>query len=156
MRKYYSSISLLPIWNWNKIHETQNLNFLLLKDDYTQDIEEARKKTFEIYPYLIDAWRMIYNEFLSKYGLPKEYIRFLNAQEKICLLRLDAYLTGDKTKLTFAEIEAVKLKNLTNEKRAGDFMSSVIAIERKIGNFMDEKTISVDKFYAHLFDLKNG
>ena len=135
---FYSSIFDLPVWNWNKIHETGNLNYL-----YT---DEERYK-FEIFKAnLEDVWLDLLQEYFDRYGLPKKLARKFKIKKRLVALRCQFVLTGDRSLLNeIALLEGdLKMMNPRDGAKSIDFNKFMWDLRLASGfDRLDPKKMSV-------------
>ena len=62
----------------------------------------------------LEAWNLIYDGYLKLYGLGKLNLKYLKAMQKRALNELDYVITGDRFKLTLAEMEERQLETMLN------------------------------------------
>jgi len=136
----------LPQWNWNKIHETGNYAYLLQRKSY-RNIEEDHSEK------LIEIWHQIYDEFLEEFGFSKEYLELLEVKKRIAQMQLQYIQTDDRNVLTMIDIEEMDLKNKF-DKEGMRYEAVVMAIEKRQGMPIDEKTITVYKYNNYIRNLK--
>ena len=97
----YGSIDDLPMYNWKKIHDTDELKWLFVNKQEIEnnDLLEAR-------------WAAIYDEYLNEFGLSDEYKEILNVKRKIANLQADYIIKGDRLMLNYINIEKNALESL--------------------------------------------
>jgi hypothetical protein len=144
--KHYSSIDDLPIFNWNKVHETGELKYLLHDPG-------KKLKTAEL-NQLPKIWESIYDEFIQKVGLSESYLEILESERKIALLQIEMAETGDNNIQTFIEIDQVRLERKQNEMPEGDFYQLKSFLEKKQGHPIDIRKCSVIEFYSYIKTLE--
>ncbi len=144
--KKYSSIDDLPMFNWNKIHETNELKWLFnnkVEIDNTVELEEL--------------WGTIYDEYLQEFGLSKEYKEILAAKRKIANLQADYIIKGDRVILNFINIEKNALESLYDNTKGGStFRDSLVHLEKMQGIKINTKEITVADYYNYLRSIKKN
>lgn len=144
-RKCYASIDTLPVYYWNKIHETENLSFLFREDVFSLHRRKPNKLTSVALAYL---WRQILNEYIEAFGFDKQIIRQFRIEKEIALLKCEMILNKNKKLLTEIEIKKKELENVkkfTGEK--SNLFQTILALN-KFGYNINEFTTSVRKFYT--------
>lgn len=138
----YDSIDELPIYNWIKCHEAGSTIYVYRLESYANRYETTESKT---------AFEKIYRQFFVKYGLTSEFKEYLEAKKKVLLKKLDAYLTDNKSLLTFVKIEEAEIKQKyeSNIKEV-DYWNMVASLEEALGFQIDVHKMSVESFYNHL------
>lgn len=147
--KHYSSIDDLPIYNWNKIHETGELKYLL--HDYSRKITTAQLNQ------LPEIWRMIYDEYIQRFGIGETSMAILDRERRIAELQIERIETGDENIQTFIEIETVALdrKKAETEYLKVDFYETKAYIEKHLGFMINPKICTVVEFYNYIKTLEN-
>ena len=102
------------------------------------------------------AWEHVYDEYIEIFGLNKLYERMLKAMHKKTLAELDYVLTGDRFKLTEAEIQEQELKNLTDNKGNGmSIQQCLIHISKWIGYWLDMKKLNTHEYFLILQEFES-
>jgi len=133
-RRCYHSIEDLPVLIWFKIHETNDLT-LLYKGFKTGFINLDR------------VWADIYNEYIKRIGLNKEYIAYLDTLKKIGIMECDCVIAPTPIKRVTLAIEREKLNEKTTLK--GGSYNEIIAQVSKQQGFPVWKC-SVFEFYSYI------
>lgn len=143
--KHYDSLDA-PVFIWNKVHETQDLTWLLVK---------KQKVSSRIMAKLEAAWEKIYNEYLRDIGASEQFIAIKRKEISIAMRKLKLIQTGDRTQLTWIEIEQEELEAMRQEASRGSFGKTKIAIEVQLLKFqMNPHTTSIREFYEYLKMMK--
>lgn len=140
----YDDLEVLPVWNWNRVHETGDLKYLLL--DERQEVPASAHR----------VWLKLNQQYMNLFGITKKYKDYLRLKKEIALLEMDAFLKNNKTLNLFADVKREKMRELFE---AGDnvtFTESVGAVERYMGFQVDVRTTSVAKFYTYLKMIKGN
>ena len=146
LEKVYSSIDDLPQWNWEQIHKTGNLAFIKELKSYRK-IKEDKSATLQ------QLWEDIYNEYLTEFGLSKQYLDLLERKKKLARLKNEFILTDDRSLLNFIKIEQMEL-DASFDKGAGmSFESVVIGIEKIQKVNIKIKEITVYEYNNYLRTL---
>lgn len=147
--KYYDSIDFLPIINWQKIHETSDVSWLLIS---------KRKPTRREQKKLSDTWEAIYNEYIKIFGLGDSFIRILEKRIQIEQLRLKMVYKQDPSIQTFVDVEREKLKLLENANNTSkqDIYRVKSSIEKVMGIRISMSETSVREFYSYLKYIQDG
>ena len=134
--KYYQSIEEIPLFNWQKCLEgdVKYVN-LQTKDDSSNQ----------------EAFNKLYDEFLQKRGVNKEYKKYLDILKKKAMLQCEFLITKDDFKLTQIEIEDAKIVSLQKGSEEGlSIDKTLIYLGKWLGYRLDWKIISVSEFYSIL------
>jgi len=143
----YKDIDEMPIYNWNKIHETGDLRYLL-HDKCKVELYENR--------FLLKRWKKLYEQFVSRFGFSDEFLSILELEKNIALLKIEKAERGDENIQTFIEIDEIKLQKkraeLGNVK--SDFFDIKAGVESNLGFHIDPKKCTVVEFYSYLKTIK--
>jgi len=141
----YQGIEDLPIYNWWKINETNELSWLLLNQELSYYADDKLLKPL---------WEKIFDEFIDTFGMPEKMRSILELKRDIQVLEWDIILTGDKSLQTFIDIKNFELQELLKEEKAQTNGQAKIYIEKYMGFRLDEKTLSVKDYYGYVNALK--
>lgn len=139
IKKFYESIEDLPLYNWSKINEGM-LEYLLI--DHSKKASEEE---------LNNAYNILYDDYILRLGLSKEYKKLLLVMKKKALYELDFIISEDKFYLTKIEVEEQKLKDLIKgEETSNQIEKTLIYLSKWIGYRLAIKEISTLEFYTIL------
>jgi hypothetical protein len=134
--KYYQSIEEIPLFNWQKCLEgdVKYVNLETKEDSGNQE-----------------AFNKLYDSFLQKRGVNKEYKKYLDILKKKAMLQCEFLITKDNFKLTQIEIEDAKIVSLQKGSEEGlSIDKTLIYLGKWLGYRLDWKIISVSEFYSIL------
>ena len=134
--RHYQSIEEIPLFNWQKCLEgdVKYVNLETKEDSGNQE-----------------AFTKLYDAFLQKRGVNKEYKKYLDILKKKALLQCEFLITKDNFKLTQIEIEDAKIVSLQKTSEAGlSIDKTLIYLGKWLGYRLDWKIISVSEFYSIL------
>lgn len=143
----FKSIDEIPMYNWNKIHETGDLKYLL-HDNCKIEAYEFR--------FLLNRWKKIYQEFVDRFGFSDEFLSILELEKNIALLKIEKAERGDENMQTFIEIDEIKLQKKKAELNSikSDFYEIKAGVESSLGFHIDPKKCTVVEFYSYIKTLK--
>ena len=139
----YNSIEELPIWNWFKVFETKELNYLI-KNGTVNDEQ------------LSIVWRSLFAEYIDVFGIDESLSNYIKQEKRLVTLELEYAINKKGSDLFKIQIEREKIKEKDAKKVQGDYMKLVTNVESALKREINEKEMSVRKFYTYLKDLKNG
>ena len=96
------------------------------------------------------AWEAIYDSYLAKFGLGKDYMWLLDIQEELALAQLDFTISGERfaqNKIRHLEQEIIEFLERPVE---GDMDDTIVSIERFLKFRVDEKETTVLKFFKYI------
>lgn len=94
------------------------------------------------------AWDLIYNEYIKIYGLSKLNKRYLEALKKRALNELDFIISGDRFKLTLAEMEERQIETMLNNRGQNiTIEQSLIHLSKWLGQWINAKNITAREYF---------
>lgn len=138
----YESIDEMPVWNWFKVRDTQDLKYVYKDVDYS-------KKLF-IFDYTAIAYEKLVDQYTEKFVIGKEGQEKIEREKEVAIAFLEAIVSGDKVQMLLAkQLEAELLED--EEKHGENDLNRIVAVlEKHLSILIDVKTISVSKFYTHI------
>jgi len=133
----------MPVWNWNKIHETGDLKYLVIAEDY-KDIEGQNTED------MAGFWMELYQQYIDEFGVNKDYKRYMQKKQQLCASIADYIASGDKFKLNKINILNIDIKGMVNEKEPQKFGEVVAGVEKFFGFQIDPKALTVQKYYNYI------
>lgn len=138
MSNYYNSIDDMPIYNWRKCSEKEELQYCRI------DINKGTEQED------IEAWDIIYDSFLAEFGLGKDYKRILELQMQIAEAQCDFIINDDQFLRNRIKQLEIELNELLDKPVVNDMDTVIIHLEKWRGFAVDEKNTTVRKFYKLL------
>ena len=134
------------MYNWKKIHETDELKWLFVK-----------KVSIENNHELECLWSKIYDEYLIEFGLSQEFKEIIAQKKKIADLQADYIIKEDRLLINNINIEKNHLKTLYETSKKGtSFRESLVHLEKMQGIKIRTKEITVADYYNYLRSIKNN
>lgn len=94
------------------------------------------------------AWEMIYNDYIQIYGLSKLNKRYLESLKKRAIAELDFVISGDRFKLTLAEMEERQIETmLSNKGQNITIEQSLIHLSKWLGQWLNAKTLTAREYF---------
>lgn len=142
--KHYTAIDEMPIYNWRKINETNDLRWLFPEG---KGMITPKKKTL-----LSEAWEKIFDSFIDTFGISKDFRRVLELRREIIVLKSKSLIYGDKSLNTMIKILNIELERLLKNTEAGVKTFSEVKgyIEKFMGFQLNERTTTVLDYYTYL------
>lgn len=138
--KFYASVDVCPMWNWNKVYSDGKFQYLLKNEK-----DKATDKEF------IEASDKLMDDFIKTFGTSKQYKKYLSLRFRIYNLKYDFIVTDNRqlaNKIAVLESELDGLKKLLFSGNKNDFEKQLIHIEKWFGMPLDLKNTTVKKFYT--------
>lgn len=130
--KYYQSIEEFPLFNWIKCNDGK-LEFVHLQRKITP-LNEVK-------------FIELYNQYLERFGLGKDYEKYIKLKKKLINLKLEFVKTGDASLLNQIDFEEARLKQLDPSKTQGmDIGQCLVHLSKWSGYWIDTKKITVVEF----------
>jgi hypothetical protein len=143
--KVYKSTAELPIHNWFRFEETQDVTWLLRAD----------RKAWKVNtPYLQKLAKKIAEEYFSKHVLKGKYLQYLKLKKKWAILIAQSIEHNDRAfemeaDLVNAEIEK-RFPQVKNQKKISN-QEAFLSLESFMDlGVLDAKKISVDEYYQRM------
>lgn len=143
--RYYNTIDTLPIFNYGKISELEDLRYLIIQPDYFELPTITEKETAELFK----AWEHINDEIINYVGISEDYKSILRIKKAIALMKVELITTGDKSLETLIELKQIELKNSYPQKK-NELDESIIYIESVLKIPVDVMTCSVKKYFSYI------
>ena len=143
--RYYNTIDTLPIFNYGKISELEDLRYLIIQPDYFELPKITEKETAELFK----AWEHINDEIINYVGISEDYKSILRIKKAIALMKVELITTGDKSLETLIELKQLELKNSYPQKK-NELDESIIYIESVLKIPVDVMTCSVKKYFSYI------
>lgn len=105
------------------------------------------------------AWMILYNDYLSNFGLPEAYTDYLKLRIKANKAWLDVYLKGQRFKKLKAQLYEAQAFSLISEDDDNQIEHiGVIAakLSRHYKFNIDPSQVSVRQFNSYIVGMKNG
>jgi len=147
---YYESIDELPIYNWRKINETNDLKYLLKQKC------GLTKKKFLI---LQQAWEKLYDNFLDTFGINDDFKKVMELKRDILVLKINMQMDKDPFIINFIEMKEVELNAIIKSGESGISFNEIKAhVAKFMGFAINEKETSTRDYYTYveLFKKENG
>ena len=133
----------MPIWNWNKIHETGDLKYLLIADDY-KDIEGQNTEENS------DLWMELYQQYIDEFGVHADYERLIKKKQQLTARIAEYIATGDRFKLNKIHITELEIKSMTDDKEPQKFHEVITTLDEFFNRDIDPKVLTVKKYYSYI------
>lgn len=143
---YYQSIDELPIYNWHKINQTNELEWLLRKKVLISDHQK------KILSNILD--RML-SEFIDTFGIPEKMREILDLKSEIFILRCQMALENNKFLQNFIDIAEWKLKQIIADDQTQSTTQVKVYVEKYLGFRLNERETTVKEFYEYIEAIKN-
>ncbi len=102
-----------------------------------------------------EAFCRIHDEYLTRYGLNKQYSQLLDVLKKKAQLELNYVQTKDKFSLTLLEIEEENLKiMISNNGQGVSIEQTLVHLSKFVGYWLRAKEITAGEYYTLLDEYK--
>lgn len=138
-RSVYKSIDEIPIWNWNKVNENKNLNYLY---------KDPSNHGFKAFPLeLEELWLDLNQELWDYFGITQTYKRYFALMKRKLILRSNYIITGDKFLLNEIWIIEQDIKRLFDTRVSERFTKTIWRLKMYSKIDFDPKKTSVQDYY---------
>lgn len=132
----------MPLYNWIKVTEDNDLKYVY------KDIDTRLNEGI-----LEQAWELIFDDYLKRYGLSKMYKRLLEVKKRKALLECEYVITRDKFNLTLIEMEERNLEQMLNNKGEGvSINTALVYLGKWVGYRLNPKELTTLEYFT-LMDL---
>ena len=101
------------------------------------------------------AWEMVYDDYINKFGLGKLYKKLLEAMIRKAKAELDFCISGNRLKLTTAEIEEQRIETMMRNKGSGMTISqTLIHLSKWIGHWLNIKELKTQEYFDLLSEFE--
>lgn len=138
----WKDLDEMPIFNWIKILETSDLNYIFISEGIIVNKTE-------------EHWLELQQEYIDEFGLDETYKQRLRLMELLKNLNLDFVITRDRFLLNLIKICEADIQILSAGKTI-KFYEMVDHVEKYKGFSIDPKKISVKSWYYSLKNMSNG
>ena len=138
---HYESIDDLPIYNWFRISESNNLKYLFHKQ---QDPTEKQKQKLQL------VWSNIYFEFLEVFGVPKKLQKIYSLKRDVIKMQTRVIVDGRKDLKAAIIIKEKELENLTKHENETIVNTVSAYVSKELGFKVDQHKTTVREFYEFL------
>jgi len=146
MTNHYTSITEIPIYNFDVLCKTGDFNYLL-KDGNSKLPEDLDE---------VALWSNIYNEFLDTFGLSKDFHKYLKLRAKATRLYKEALVDGKKHLVTFAKLADLQALDAIKTVEVGDLSTTSAALSKHLGFRINPMEIPVKEYYAYIHQPKDN
>lgn len=137
-KRYFSSIEDMLMFNWRRCLEHSELIYC------RKDLEDGTVNEDE------KSYELIYDSYIKEFGIGKDYEILLELKREKALLECDFVLTDDRFLLNRIRQIEFELEDLAEDKKGMDMDTVIIHLEKWRGFEINERTITVRKFYKLL------
>jgi len=131
---YYKYIDEMPLYNWRKCAKGEI--------QYSRkDLTKGNEKEDQEY------WLLVYDDYLSTFGIGKEYQSILDLKKEIALLQCEFVISGDNFLRNEIRRLENELKELTEKKAEVDTDEILIHLGKWQGFRVDQKNTTVKEFF---------
>ena len=134
---------MLPVWNWNQVHETGDLKYLLITDNY-KGLEDHNTEEMSA------LWMDLYQQYIDEFGINDSFKRYMQKKQQLCAKISEYIQTGDKFKKNKINILELDIKAMVDDKEPQKFGEVVAGVEKFFGFQIDPKVLTVQKYYNYL------
>jgi len=140
----YKNIDEFPVYNWFKCIDLKDYSYCLRvrKECTESELIECQNTFSELYAQYIDT-----------FGISTPLKDIIDLQNEILVLKIDKALTNDNTITSFIMLKELELADKLNVKQVKT-TSTTVMIEKYMKFALDEKQVSVLKYYNYLEAIK--
>ena len=146
--KTYTDIDSLPVWNYNKVKETNEYRYLLKLDDYS----ELPEFDFD----LSKIWEDINFQIIDTFGIGQKELMILHKIRDIQVMKIDFVLNKKRDLITRLNILQKQLEQLqkTDDKKQ-NFEEQVAILESHFKIPFDIFKMSIKRYLSYIKLFEN-
>lgn len=148
-KKHFTSLSMLPIWNFFKVKIDGQLIYLLDVPDYSET--KVSKEELED---LKKVWEKLDEEFIHRFAMNEEFINRCLIEKTILLLKLDEITSTDPFIKNRIKAEEMKLEEGQVSSGEFDIDKVVSMVEKYVGFQIDVFKTPVAKLYSYINQMQ--
>lgn len=139
----------LPIWNYWMLTKEGKLDYLLKEGSTLSNFKDQRSKQLK---QLAEAWEVISDEMNDVFVKDPDFVTSLIKEKDYIYKKIDATL--NPTALTKLKLQVAE-KDRESESEF-DYHTSIAILEKYLGFSIDDRKMSVKKYYTHLRLMKEA
>jgi hypothetical protein len=143
--KYYDNIAEMPIHNYFKLNETNEIKWLVEKKGIYGNTKEAIEK----------AITEIQQQIIDEFGIGESYAEILQLKQEIAMYKCDNAIEGTNFYNTFVNIKETELKAL-EEQKGTTKEEMQLHLTKFIGVKLNYKETSVKEYYTYIKKLNEN
>jgi len=137
----YTSIHNLPIFNWYKIHETNDLTYLLKNPKEKHSLN------------LAELWLEICDEYLTEFGTNEKQLEYIRLMKEATELYAKV-ANGERDKLTFAMLSDAKIQEIQSTFANYTFKDIYSDVQKMSNRYIDIYKESIYSFVCLINSFK--
>jgi len=145
--KYYDSADSLPIWNYWNITTKSDISYLLKEGELSGFMPQREKQLIE----LSKAWEKITDEMNDVFIKDPDFVSALIEEKDYIYKIIDAVI--DPNPLN--KFKAKVAKESFTKSPTFDYETSIAILEKYLGYGIDDRKMSVKRYYTHLRLMKS-
>lgn len=142
----YTSIDTLPLFYWDKVHETDNLSYLIRTKN--THIKKKRPNKFQEL-YLKKLWRDLLEQFIARFGFSENILDIDAKEVEIGRLRVERLVNSDRSLGAIIEIAERELAEMKRETVSGNSHELKAIVELEWG-YLNPMVITVSEFHSYV------
>ena len=141
--KYYTTIEDMPVYNWVKINEKNDLSFMLIGSTKKIDNKKLR-----------EGFEVLKDEYIDTFGISESYKKILEAKIEIAKLQIDMSLNNDNFLQNFIDMRLSDIEQQLVKTENSSHLKTKMNLEKYLGFRINEKEISVKEYYSYLNEMQ--
>lgn len=137
---YFLELNEIPLYNFDKC---LNGKYGYTRRSWSVGNDE---KDFE-------AWTSIYDQYIAKFGIGRDYSIFLDKMEELTLINCDFVMTGNNFLLNKKRLLEAELKEYTEKEGVG-LTQQIVVVTKWMGSRVNPRETSAEEFFTMLEMIK--
>lgn len=143
--KYWDNIAEMPVHNYFKLHETNEIKWLVEKKGIFGATKEAIEKAFST----------IQEQIINEFGLSETYAEILQLKQEIAMYKCDNAIENTNFYNTFVNVKEIELKQL-EEQKGTTKEEMQLHLTKFIGVKLNYKETTVKEYYTYIKKLNES
>lgn len=144
--KHYKTLEEIPVYNWFKIHETNDISYML-----TNGPKKVNKQ-FRI--VLLLAFQKMRDEFIDVFGLSDRTKELMKLKAQLQVRKIDLALTQDRIHKTFINVLEKQIKEIEGDvNKTVDFWADKVHVDKFMHQRINLKDISAREYFSILKEM---
>lgn len=142
MKGYYQNTEDLPILNWRKVNEDNDLSYLRIDRKAGNENDDNK------------AWPIVLDSYYKEFGLSEDYDILLDLKAQLADIQNDFAISGEMFLLNRIRHLKQEIQDIIDKPVDGDLMSAITAVSKWMGFRINQKETGTNEFMYLLRDFQ--
>ena len=142
-RSFWESIRKLPIYNWDKVHETGDLRYLLKvwDEDYVPTKEDTKR------------WFNLKDEKFREFGHSPVFEQWFRLQKKLAKAQLKLLSTGKMSHINRIRLYEAEIARFESANKGYSTSDIIAKLQQKMPIMLNMQTLPTWDYYNYLKNI---